>query len=97
MCSVKLTILEARCRAGIHAEGQEYLVDGTCPPMCHELWQCIYPQVYALQNGGNLDSDVYHQSLIDSGYSQALIQKQDATIVDESSGDVDQEYSQVVA
>jgi uncharacterized repeat protein (TIGR04076 family) len=57
MCSVKLTILEARCRAGIHAEGQEFLVDGTCPPVCHELWQCIYPQVYALQNGGNLDSD----------------------------------------
>ena len=60
MCSVKLTILESRCRSGIHQEGQEYLVDGICPPVCHELWQCIYPQVYALQNGGSLASQERH-------------------------------------
>ncbi len=57
MKRVKLTILESRCRAGVHHEGQEFIVGDTCPPVCHELWQCIYPQVYALANGGDLDSD----------------------------------------
>lgn len=55
MPKVKLTILESRCRGGIHRPGQEYLVGDTCPPVCHELWQCIYPQVYALCNGASLD------------------------------------------
>lgn len=55
MPSVKLTILESRCRAGIHRKGQEFLVADVCPPVCHELWQCIYPQVYALYNGAQLD------------------------------------------
>ena len=55
MSSVKLTIVESRCRCGIHSTGQEFLVKETCPPVCHELWQSIYPQVYVLQNGGELD------------------------------------------
>jgi uncharacterized repeat protein (TIGR04076 family) len=31
------------------------VVGDVCPPVCHELWQCIYPMVYALQNGADLD------------------------------------------
>jgi uncharacterized repeat protein (TIGR04076 family) len=52
---IKLTVLESRCRAGIHQAGQEFIIGDTCPPVCHELWQCIYPQVYVLGNGGRLD------------------------------------------
>lgn len=52
---VKLTIIESRCRAQLHRKGEEFIVDDTCPPICHELWQCMYPQVYTLLNGGTLD------------------------------------------
>mgnify|MGYP002626344187 CR=1 FL=1 len=31
------------------------MVEDLCPPLCHELWHCIYPSVYALLNGANLD------------------------------------------
>ena len=30
-------------------------MEDLCPPLCHELWNVIYPYVFALQNGGNLD------------------------------------------
>ena len=36
-------------------KGQEFLVEDLCPPLCHELWNSIYPLVYALQNGALLD------------------------------------------
>lgn len=52
---VKLTILESKCRSGYHKAGDTYLVEDLCPPICHELWQCIYPSVYTLQNNGDLD------------------------------------------
>ncbi len=52
---VKLTILESNCRGNYHKKGDEYLVEDLCPTICHELWQCIYPSVYALLNDGNLD------------------------------------------
>ena len=55
MPKIKLTITETRCREGYFRPGQTFLVDGLCPPVCHELWSCIYPQVYALLNGGDLD------------------------------------------
>ena len=55
MCQIKLTILESRCPQ--HQEGQEFTVKELCPPLCHELWQCIYPQVYALSSGGKLDPE----------------------------------------
>lgn len=55
MSSVKLTIKESRCRGGLHSVGQTFIVADICPPVCHELWQCIYPQVYALSNGAQLD------------------------------------------
>lgn len=30
-------------------------MEDLCPPICHELWNNIYPLVYALQNGAELD------------------------------------------
>ena len=52
---VKLTVLESRCRDGLCKAGDVFLVDNLCPPICHELWSVIYPQVFALQNGASLD------------------------------------------
>ena len=53
---VKLTITESRCREGYCRAGDVFYVDGLCPPICHELWSGIYPQVFALLNGAELDS-----------------------------------------
>lgn len=55
MNKVKLTIVETNCRCGLYKKGQTFIVDNVCPPICHELWQQIYPMVYALLNGGELD------------------------------------------
>ena len=55
MPKVKLTIVESRCRDGLYGAGDEFIVDNTCPPICHELWHDIYPSVYVLLNGGELD------------------------------------------
>ena len=55
MARVKLTVIESRCRDGLCRAGDEYTVEGVCPPLCHELWSCIYPQVFALLCGGELD------------------------------------------
>ena len=55
MNKVKLTIVETNCRCGLYKKGQTFIVDNACPPICHELWQQIYPMVYALLNGGELD------------------------------------------
>lgn len=55
MPRVKLTILESRCRDGLYKQGDEFIVENTCPPICHELWHDIYPSVYVLLNGGELD------------------------------------------
>lgn len=52
---VKLTVLESKCRCGYCKEGDEYIVEDLCPPICHELWQSIYPSVYVLLNNGDLD------------------------------------------
>ena len=52
---VKLTITESKCRCGYFKEGQEFIVEDLCPPLCHELWNSIYPSVYALRNGASLD------------------------------------------
>ena len=52
---VRLTITESRCRCGYFRKGQEFLVEDLCPPLCHELWNVIYPYVFALQNGAALD------------------------------------------
>ncbi len=55
MPKVKLTITESRCREGYCRTGDVYIIDGLCPPLCHELWSAIYPQVFALLNGAALD------------------------------------------
>ena len=55
MPRVKLTITESCCRSDYFKKGQEYIVEDLCPPLCHELWNNIYPLVYALQNGADLD------------------------------------------
>ena len=48
-------IAESKCRCGYFKKGQEFIVEDLCPPLCHELWNIIYPSVYALQNGASLD------------------------------------------
>lgn len=55
MAKVKLTITESNCRGGYCKKGDEFVVEDLCPPLCHELWNTIYPLVYALQNGAELD------------------------------------------
>lgn len=55
MVKVKLTITHSECRCGYVHEGQTFLVEDLCPPLCHELWNTIYPYVYALRNGASLD------------------------------------------
>ena len=55
MPRVKLTITESKCRCGYFKKGQEFIVEDLCPPLCHELWNSIYPSVYALRNGASLD------------------------------------------
>ena len=55
MGKVKLTITESACRSGYHKAGDSFLVEDLCPPLCHELWNVIYPYVFALQNGAALD------------------------------------------
>lgn len=55
MRKVKLTITESACRCGYHKAGETFLVGDLCPPLCHELWHAVYPSVYALLNGAELD------------------------------------------
>ncbi len=52
---VKLTITDSCCRCGYVKKGDVFIVDDLCPPLCHELWNTIYPMVYALKNGADLD------------------------------------------
>ncbi len=55
MRKVKLTVTASACRCGYHKAGETFLVGDLCPPLCHELWNTIYPSVYVLLNGGDLD------------------------------------------
>lgn len=55
MYKVKLTVVESKCRCGYHNEGETYLVEDLCVPICHELWNTAYPMIYTLQNGGVLE------------------------------------------
>ena len=55
MPKVKLTVVESRCRDGCCKAGDVFIVEGICPPLCHELWNAMYPSVYVLLNGGELD------------------------------------------
>lgn len=55
MPKVKLTVTKSACREGTCRTGDVFIVDTLCPPLCHELWHAMYPFVYALQNGSQLD------------------------------------------
>ena len=55
MKSVVITVIKSECRSGHFRVGDRFVVDDLCPPLCHELWNRIYPYVFALQNGGELD------------------------------------------
>ena len=55
MRKVRLTVTESACRCAYHQTGDSFVVGDLCPPLCHELWNVVYPSVFALQNGGTLD------------------------------------------
>lgn len=55
MAKVKLTITDSKCRCGYFTQGETFIVDDLCPPLCHELWNIAYPYVFALKNGAVLD------------------------------------------
>ena len=55
MAKILLTVMESKCRGGYCKKGEQFVVEDLCPPICHELWNSIYPSVYALQNGATLD------------------------------------------
>ena len=55
MAKVKLTVTDSQCRGGYCKTGDVFLVEDICPPLCHELWNSVYPMVYVLRNGGTLD------------------------------------------
>lgn len=55
MGKVKITVTDSKCRSGYCKKGDEFIVEDLCPPICHELWNSVYPMVYALQNGAELD------------------------------------------
>ena len=55
MSRVLLTVTESRCRCGCCKAGDTFLVEDLCPPLCHELWNVIYPYVFALRNDAALD------------------------------------------
>ena len=55
MPKIRLSVTKSACREGTCRAGDVFIVDTLCPPLCHELWHAMYPFVYALQNGAQLD------------------------------------------
>lgn len=55
MPDVLLTVTESNCRCGYLKKGDTFTIGDICPPVCHELWNAVYPSVYALKNGASLD------------------------------------------
>lgn len=66
MEKVKLTITKSQCRSGYCKKGDVFFVKDLCPPVCHELWNVIYPFVYALLNGAELDYGDTHAKKFDA-------------------------------
>lgn len=66
MKKIRLTITESHCRSGYFTKGQVFVVEDLCPPLCHELWNSIYPFVYALQNGADLDYGTTRAKMFDA-------------------------------
>jgi uncharacterized repeat protein (TIGR04076 family) len=65
MPKVKLIITESNCRCGYHKKNDSYIVADICPPICHELWNSIYPSMYVLLNGGTLDYGNTRQTMFE--------------------------------
>jgi uncharacterized repeat protein (TIGR04076 family) len=65
MPKVKLTVVKSNCRCGYCKAGDEYVIKDLCPPICHELWNSLYPNVYTLLNGGQLDYGNRKTSMFD--------------------------------
>lgn len=65
MSKVRLTVTESACRGGYCQKGQEFIVEDLCPPLCHELWNYVYPYVFALLNGAELDSGKVRKKAFD--------------------------------
>lgn len=68
MPQVIITVVQSRCRADCMKQGDCFLVSDTCPPVCHELWNCAYPMVYTLLNGGTLDYGTGKAPMFDLAY-----------------------------
>ena len=66
MKKVRLTITDSHCRSEHFEKGQVFVVEDLCPPLCHELWNSIYPFVYALQNGADLDYGTTRAKMFDA-------------------------------
>ena len=66
MAKVKLTVTKSNCRSGYLKEGDIFIVEDLCPPICHEFWNCMYPFVYALCNGADLDHGQTRAKVFDS-------------------------------
>ena len=66
MAKVKLKITDSKCRSGYFQKDQEFIVEDLCPPLCHELWNCIYPYIFALQNGADLDRGTIRKKEFDA-------------------------------
>lgn len=66
MPKVRITVTKSNCRCGYLKAGQVFLVDDLCPPICHELWNAIYPSVYALKNGADLDYGTIRAKMFDA-------------------------------
>ena len=47
MKKIKLKITESNCRCNYHKQGDEFIVEDLCPPICHELWNVIYPYIFS--------------------------------------------------
>ena len=52
---VRITVTHSECRCGYCREGDTFLVEDVCPPICMELWHAAYPYVFALRHGASLD------------------------------------------
>ena len=66
MSKVKITIVESKCRGGYCKAGDTFIVEDLCPPICHELWNILYPSVYTLLNGGDLDCGTIRSEQFDA-------------------------------
>lgn len=90
MPKVKLSITESRCRAGCCRAGEVFVVEDLCPPLCMELWSTIYPYVFALRNGAELDCGETRGRSFDAACPDGGRVKIHGEAVDDELGDIAQ-------